>query len=176
VDEARSFNEPVSNFGLHDQRTAFKWIQRFISGFGGDSNRVTAFGESAGSGSIAFHMCSDVPLFNRAILMSGLPSTLSPINLRHKEAEYRALLGFCGINEEDPDRLQKLKDVPAEKLVQSIMAVGMPMFHIYQDESFFSRGFPTYFTENELLAGCEWVDEIVIGDCFYEVGPLTIYW
>jgi hypothetical protein len=117
-----------------------------------------------------------VPLFNRAILTSELPSTLSPINLRHKEAEYRSLLNFCGIDGEDPNRLQKLRDVPVEKLVQSIMAVGMPMFHAYQDESFFPRGSPTYFTKNELLAGCEWVDEIVIGDCFFEVSPLTIYW
>jgi hypothetical protein len=51
--------------------------------------------------------------------MSGLPTTLSPIDLRHKEAEYRALLSFCDINEEDPERLKRLRDGPAEKLLRA---------------------------------------------------------
>jgi carboxylesterase type B len=73
---------------------------------------VTAFGESAGSVSIAFHMCSDVPLFNRAVLMSGTPTTGPPLELKYKEAEYRALLRYRGIDEDDPERLSKLREVP----------------------------------------------------------------
>ena len=76
LDEAASFEEPPANFGLYDQRKAFLWIQRNIAGFGGDPKRITAFGESTGSGSIAVHMCSDVPLFQKAILMSGVLATV----------------------------------------------------------------------------------------------------
>lgn len=37
-----------ANNGFHDQRTAMQWIKKFIGGFGGDPDEITAVGESAG--------------------------------------------------------------------------------------------------------------------------------
>lgn len=37
------------NLALHDQITALEWVQSNIHLFGGDKNKVTIFGESAGA-------------------------------------------------------------------------------------------------------------------------------
>ena len=46
----------VLNAGLLDQEFALKWVQKYIHLFGGDNTRVTIGGESAGAGSIYYHV------------------------------------------------------------------------------------------------------------------------
>merc|ERR1711910_212522 len=66
-------DEIAGNMGLLDQNLALKWVHDHISHFGGDPDRVTIMGESAGSASVTYHMLSPLsePYYHQAIAESG---------------------------------------------------------------------------------------------------------
>ena len=66
------------NFGMLDQVAALQWVKDNIKGFGGDPDKVTIFGLSAGGTSVSLHLLSPLSegLFHQAIAESGVD--LSP--------------------------------------------------------------------------------------------------
>lgn len=71
------------NQGLKDQNLALKWIQANIHHFGGDRDRVTISGLSAGSLSVTAHMVSPMSqgLFHNVIGLSGsIASQMRPLS------------------------------------------------------------------------------------------------
>ncbi|KAJ8017791.1 cAMP-regulated D2 protein [Holothuria leucospilota] len=67
------YNETIGNFGIKDQKAALEFISENIRNLGGDPNKITISGQSAGAQSVAIHLTSeqDNDLFQQAILMSG---------------------------------------------------------------------------------------------------------
>jgi carboxylesterase type B len=65
--------EDSANLGLKDQLAAIEWVVRHIENFGGDPDRITIFGESAGGMSVGSLVASPAArgLFSRAICQSG---------------------------------------------------------------------------------------------------------
>ncbi|KAL2740602.1 juvenile hormone esterase-like isoform X4 [Vespula squamosa] len=65
----------TGNAGLKDQNLGLRWVHENIAKFGGDPNKVTIVGQSAGSVSVGFHVLSEKSkgLFRSSISMSGVP-------------------------------------------------------------------------------------------------------
>ncbi|GBF62582.1 secreted lipase [Trichophyton mentagrophytes] len=67
-------NEGLPNAGLHDQRAVFEWVRDYVHLLGGNRDKVSAWGQSAGGGSILSLITANQgivdPLFQRAVVMS----------------------------------------------------------------------------------------------------------
>ena len=107
------------NFGLKDQVMALNWIRENIEAFGGDPDYVTLFGESAGGGSIGYHILMEQSryLFRRAVLQSGSP-TAHWGALTRQEITKRSNILFDNINCSDDGALL---DCLRKKDVQEIL-------------------------------------------------------
>lgn len=74
--------EAPGNAGLKDQVAALRWVKRNIINFGGDPNRVTLYGMSAGGASVEYHVLSFMSrgLFQNAIIESGSATSVWAID------------------------------------------------------------------------------------------------
>ena len=109
------------NQGILDIAAALKWVHENIEAFGGDPHNVMVFGESGGGAKssciYALPMAKDY--FNKASIESGPGIRMTPRDVATETA--KMVLIELGLSDKEAP---KLKDVPAEKLVEVQAAVA----------------------------------------------------
>ncbi|KAI8220652.1 Lipase 1 [Colletotrichum sp. SAR 10_77] len=119
------------NLGLQDQHQLLRFVHKYISSFGGDPDRVTLGGKSAGAHSVGFHyqnpFAEGEKLFHQAIFQSGgptgrsFPNASEPIIVK----QYEQFLERVGCQDDGvaEDLLACLRQVDVDLIEQTSTAL-----------------------------------------------------
>ena len=107
----------TGNYGLYDQLTAIQWVRDNIAAFGGDPEKITIMGQSAGAMSVQQHSLSPLSegLFRGAVMSSGggVSKVLSAAPAEKHYEFWQTAMKNAGC-----ETLEQFRAIPVEKLFE----------------------------------------------------------
>jgi len=167
-----------NNLGFKDQRVALKWVHDNIANFGGDPEKVTLYGCSAGGCAVHYHMLQpeSSQYFSRAIASSG---TVNKVWSRFSASEQRKkvlrvvrmLGGPTGKRPSDQEVVHFLMELDVDKIREFIKShvidatVGFAPVDEFPTEREISK---TRIAKKPFLLGCVSQEGSMFGDMFFQ--------
>lgn len=129
---AESKNHSSGNYALLDQIAAIKWVKNNIRAFGGDPDKITIAGQSAGAASVNCLLSSPLSrgLFSGAIAESGSLVLENPF-LNMKTLAVAEKQGEQLQKKLNAKNLQELRNIPAEELQKNGSGMYSPIIDGY---------------------------------------------
>ena len=154
------------NYGFLDQQAAIRWVHENISLFGGDPERITIAGESAGSMSVSALMAS--PL-SRGLFAQATGSSGSVIaDKRVKSLAEAEKAGVDMMRRMGYKNVKEMRKVPAEVLMKQANVRNVPVYNI--DNHFLTeQPFATY------AAGRQMRVPLLVGGNSLEMSPAAYF-
>ena len=154
------------NYGFLDQQAAIRWVHENISLFGGDPERITIAGESAGSMSVSALMASPLSrgLFAQAIGSSG--SVIADKRVKSLAEAEKA--GVDMMRRMGYKNVKEMRKVPADVLMKQANVRNVPVYNI--DNHFLTeQPFATY------AAGRQMRVPLLVGGNSLEMSPAAYF-
>ncbi|KAJ5708346.1 hypothetical protein N7488_008147 [Penicillium malachiteum] len=161
-------HEGSGNFGFTDQKVAFDWVQRYMSSLGGDPQKVTAVGESAGGISISNQLlAANPPVFHRAVCMSGLSAAIPAWTMAQHNKFFETVCDHFDINPAANDALERLRAIPQQELANAtpdIQGVPSGTGNPSLDGWFYHRE----VNPLDVNPPPSWLEGVMFGDTYHE--------